>query len=394
MKPTARPRPPTLRTIALCFALALPAAARADIDIGVIVSVTGPAASLGQPAENTVKLWPKAIAGHKLNLTIINDASDPTESSKAAARLISEHKVDVIVGPSLTPNSVAAMEVAGRNRTPIIALGGSGVIVEPQEGPRTWAFKMPAPEALSVATVLDHMVARQVKRVGAIAVTTSYGEGFLKTLRERAPARGIEVVGVEQYNAADLTVNSQILKLVAAAPDAVYILSFGSPAALPHMELVKRGYKGLIYQTHGVANAQFLKLGGRDVEGSYMAVAPVLVAEQLPDSHPAKPAGVDYVRRYEAQYGPGTRSLFGSTAWTALMWLEAAVPVALQTAAPGTPEFRAALRDALEGMKEIVTPEGMFTMSSTNHNGIDGHAQVLVRVENGAWKLIDAGTAR
>lgn len=389
MKRTAHKPVPALRTVLLGLALALPAAAHADLNIGVILSTTGPAASLGMPAENTVKLWPKEIAGQKVNLTFINDASDPTEASKAANRLISEQKVDVIVGPSLTPNSVAAMEVAGRNQTPIIALGGGGVIVEPQEGPRTWAFKMPAPEALSVNVVLDHMARNKVKRAAAIAVSTSYGESFLQNLRKLAPGREVELVATEHYSAADMSVTSQVLKILATNPDAVYILSFGTPGALPHMELAKRGYKGLIYQTHGVANAQFLKLGGKDVEGSYMAVAPVLVAEQLPETNPTRKAGVDYVRRYEGANGAGTRSLFGSTAWTALMWLEHAVPQAMKTAQPGTPAFRAALRDALEGMKDVVTPEGVFTMSKTNHNGLDQRAQVLVKVENGAWKLVD-----
>lgn len=362
--------------------------ALADLNIGVILSTTGPGASLGIPADNTVKLWPSEIAGQKVRLTIVNDNTDPTEASKAANRLVNEQKVDVIVGPSLTPNSVAAVEVAGRSQTPVIALGGGGVIVEPQEGPRKWAFKMPAPEALSVNVVLDHMVKNKVKNVAALAVSTSYGEGFLKTLRNLAPSRGISVVAAEQYSSSDMSVSAQILKMLSTNPDAIYILSFGTPGALPQFELVKRGYKGLVYQTHGVANAQFLKLGGKDVEGAYMAVAPVLVAEQLPDNHPTKKLGVEYVKRYESQNGPGSRSLFGSTAWTALLWLEATVPTALKKAKPGTPEFRAALRDALEGMKEVVTPEGVFNMTPTNHNGIDERAQVLVRIEGGTWKLV------
>lgn len=372
----------------LLLGACLVAPVRADLNVGVILSTTGPGASLGIPAENTVKLWPAEIAGQKVNLTLLNDNTDPTEASKAANRLVTEQKVDVIVGPSLTPNSVAALEVAGRNQTPIIALGGGGVIVEPQEGPRKWAFKMPAPEALSVNLVLDHMARNKVRNAAAIAVTTSYGEGFLKTFRSLAPARNIAIVAAEQYNSADMSVTSQILKILAANPDAVYIFSFGTPGALPQIELARRGYKGLVYQTHGVANGQFLKLGGKDVEGGYMAVAPVLVAEQLPDTHPTRKAGMDYVKRYEAAHGAGSRSLFGSTAWTALLWLEAAVPQALKKAKPGTAEFRAALRDALEGMKEVVTPEGVFSMSPANHNGIDERAQVLVRIEGGSWKLV------
>jgi branched-chain amino acid transport system substrate-binding protein len=152
--------------------------------------------------------------------------------------------------------------------------------------------------------------------------------------------------------------------------------------------LVKRGYKGAIYQTHGVANADFLRIGGKDVEGAYMAVAPVLVAEQLPPNNPMRKQGVEYVTQYESKYGPNTRSQFGSTAWTALNWLQATVPVARRKAQPGTLEFRQALRDALENMSEVVSPEGIFNMSAANHNGLDARSQVMVRIDGGKWKLV------
>jgi len=361
--------------------------AHADINVGVILSLTGPAASLGKPAENTIKLWPATIAGQKVHLTVLNDNSDPAEASRQASKLITEDKVDVIVGPSLTPSSISAVEVAGRNATPIIALGGGNVIVEPQQGPRKWAFKMAAPESISVQKVIDHMVARKIRNVALMAVTTSYGEGFLNAFKAQAPAAGIHITDVERIGAKDVSTTSQVLKVMSGKPDAVYIFSFGTPGATPHIELVKRGYKGLIYQTHGVANADFLRVGGKDVEGAYLAVAPVLVAEQLPESDPTKKSGVEYVTKYEGKYGAGTRSLFGSTAWTALKWLQATVPVALKKAQPQTAEFRQALRDALENMKEVVSPEGVFNMSPTNHNGLDARGQVMVKIENGKWVL-------
>lgn len=363
------------------------ASAQADITVGVILSTTGPAASLGQPAENTVKLWPDSIAGEKLRVIVLNDASDPTEASRQASKLITEEKVDVIVGSSVTPPSIAIVEVAGNAATPVIALGGGNAIIEPQEGARTWAFKMPAPEKLSVQRALEHMASHGVKTVGAIAVSTSYGNGFLNSFNEQAKEHGITISGVERYGAQDLGVTAQILRLTAAKPDAIYILSFGTPAYLPQAELAKRGYQGKVYQTHGVANADFLRVGGKSVEGTLLAVAPVLVAEQLPDTDPTKKAGVNYVTQYEGKYGAGTRSLFGSTAWTALNWLEASVPVALKEAKPGTPEFRKALRDALENMKEVVSPEGVFNMTKQDHNGIDSRGQVMVTIEDGKWKL-------
>lgn len=384
-----RSLPTTVRRLSAALSLAaLCAPALADLHIGVILSTTGPGASLGIPAENTVKLWPTEIGGHKVRLTVLNDNTDPTTASKNAAKLVSEDQVDVIVGPSLTPPSLAAVEVAAQGRTPIISLAGGGAIVEPQDGPRRWAFKMSPPEAIAVNLVLDHMVRNQAKTVAAIAIATSYGEGYIKALERLAPAKGIKVVGVERYNQTDQTVTSQILKLTATQPDAVYIFSAGTPGALPQIELNRRNYKGRVYQTQGVANADFLRVGGKEVEGAYMTVGPVLVAEQLPDTSPMKKPAMDYVARYEARHGAGSRSLFGASAWTAMMWLDTAVPQAAKKAAPGTAEFRAALRDALEGLKGTVTPEAVYTMSDKDHNGVDERAQVMVRIEAGTWKLV------
>jgi branched-chain amino acid transport system substrate-binding protein len=199
----------------------------------------------------------------------------------------------------------------------------------------------------------------------------------------------VKIVAVEKYAQTDQSTTAQVLKVMAANPDAVYIFSAGTPGALPHIELVKRGYKGLIYQTQGVANADFLRVGGRDLEGGLMTVAPVQVAEQLPDSNPVKKIGVDYVKRYEAKHGAASRSLFGATAWDAQRWLDAAIPVAMKKAKPGTPEFGLALRDAIEGLKEFVGAQGVFNLSDKDHNGVDSRSQVMVRIEGGQWKLVN-----
>ncbi|VTU24426.1 leucine ABC transporter subunit substrate-binding protein LivK [Variovorax sp. SRS16] len=376
---------PKLAALAAAMAFAL--AAHADINVGVMVSTTGPGATLGIPEANTTRLWPTEIAGQKLNVTILNDESDTTTAAKNATKLTSENKVDVIVGPSLTPTSLSALDIAAQARTPMISLAGGGAIIDPPDGPRRWAFRMAPPESIAVSLALDHMVAQGVKKVGVIALATSFGEGYTKTLEKMAPAKGIQVVAVERYNQTDTSVTSQTLRLLSAQPDAVYVMSSGTPGALPPIELSKRGFKGSIYQTQGVANADFLRVGGKGVEGGYMTVGPVLVAEQLPDSSVLKKPALDYVKRYEAANGTGSRSLFGASAWTAVMWLEAAVPQALKKAKPGTVEFRTALRDALESMKEVVTPEAVFSMSETNHNGSDQRSQVLVRIVDGAWKL-------
>lgn len=362
---------------------------RADVNVGVIVSTTGPGASLGIPAQNTVKLWPTEIGGQKLVVTLLNDESDATVAARDAARLIAENKVDVIVGPSLTPTSLAVLPTAGQSGTPMISLAGGGTIIDPPEGARRWAFRMAAPETVAVGLALDNMLSLGVKKVGVIALGTSFGESYTKVLERMAPARGVQVVGIERYNQTDTSVTAQTLRLLAAQPDAVYVMSSGTPGALPQIELAARGFKGPVYQTQGVANADYLRIGGKSVEGGYMTVGPVIVAEQLPDSSVLKKPALDFVKRYEAANGANSRSLFGASAWTAFEWLKYAVPVAMTKAQPGTPEFRTALRDALETMKDVVTPEAVFTTTPGNHNGADQRSQVLVRIVNGTWKLVD-----
>jgi len=386
--PTNRP---SRRIARLALALVLGAVAPialAEIHIGVILSTTGPAASLGIPEEQAIKLWPGEIGGEKVRFTILNDGSDTTTATKNAQRLISEDKVDLIIGASVTPTSLAVVEIAGNAQVPVISLAGGGAIVLPQDGPRKWAFKLSPTEPISIGLVLDHLQKiGKGKSVATIGIATSYGDGFLKAFEAIAPQRGFKIVASEKYNQTDPSVTAQILKIVATNPDAVYIFAAGTPGALPQIELAQRGYKGLVYQTQGVANNDFLRVGAKSLEGGYMTVAPVLVAEQLPDSNPVKKAAVDFVQRFEKAQGPNSRSLFAATAWDALLIVDQASREALKKARPGTPAFRAALRDAIEGLRDFVGSEGVYTMSASDHNGVDARSQVMVKIENAGWKL-------
>ncbi len=370
---------------AASFALTGPA--RADIHIGVTLSLTGPGASLGIPAENALKLWTADMAGQKVHFTVLNDATDSTTATKNTQKLISEDKVDLVLGSSVTPSSLAVVETAGQAGVPVISMAGGGAIVLPQEGPRKWAFKLAPTEQISVGMVMDHLLKNKGKTLATIGAANSYGDGFLKVTEQLAAAKGVKLVGSEKYAPTDQSVTAQVVKILAANPDAVYILSSGTPGALPQIELAKRGYKGLVYQTQGVANNDFLRVGGKDLEGGYMTVAPVLVAEQLPDANPVKKPAVEFVQRFEGKYGPGSRSLFAATMWDALLIAQQAAGVAIRKAQPGTPEFRSAMRDAIEGTKEFVGSQGVFNMSPSDHNGVDQRAQVMVRIEGGTWKF-------
>ena len=374
-----------LKVTAVSAALLTSLSTWADINVGVILSLTGPGASLGIPEEQMIKLWPAELGGQKAKFTILNDNSDTSTAAKSAMRLIAEDKVDLIIGSSTTPTSLAVVEAAGNEKIPVISLAGGGAIVMPQEGVRKWAFKLSPTETISTNRVLEHMVKDKMKTIATISVATSYGDGFLKAVETLAPTKGIKLVASEKYNANDQSVTSQVLKVMTTNPDAVYILSLGTPGALPHIELVQRGYKGRIYQTQGVANADFLRVGGKSLDGSFITVAPVLVGDQLPDSSPIKKIAVDFLKKSDAAVGAQNRSLFGATAWDALLIADQATRNALKTSKPGTVEFRTAIRDSIEQLKNFVGTEGVYNMSPQDHNGVDERSQVMVKIENGKW---------
>ncbi|MFA7268523.1 MAG: ABC transporter substrate-binding protein [Sterolibacterium sp.] len=361
--------------------------AYADINVGVTVSATGPAASLGIPEKNTFTLMPTTIAGQKINYIILDDASDTTKAVTNAKKLISEDKVDAIIGSTITPNSLAMIDVVAEAETPMIAMAASARIIDPMDAKRRWVFKTPQNDAQMAIAITQHMSKAGIRSVAFIGFSDAYGEGWWNEFSKMAEARKLKIVANERYSRSDTSVTGQVLKLIAANPDAVLIAGSGTPAALPQKSLKEKGYKGTIYQTHGVANNDFLRVGGKDVEGTWLPAGPVLVASQLPDSNPLKKSASEYVKKYEAAHGAGSVSTFGAHAWDAGLLLANAVPIALKKAKPGTKEFRTALRDALETTKELPGAHGMFNMSTSDHLGFDQRAYVMVQIKDGKWKL-------
>ena len=375
----------TLLALASTAAL-FAASAQADINVGVTVSATGPAASLGIPEKNTIGLMPTTIAGQKINYIVLDDASDTTAAVSNTRKLISEHKVDVVVGSTVTPNSLAMIDAVVEGSTPMISMAASARIVEPMDAKKRWVFKTPQNDIMMALAIVQHMAAAGVKTAAFIGFADAYGEGWFNEFSKIAAVKGVQIVASERYNRTDTSVTGQVLKLIAAKPDAILIGGSGTPAVLPQKTLKERGYAGKFYQTHGVANNDFLRVGGKDVEGTFLPSGPVLVAAQLPADHPVKKSALDYIAKYEAAFGKGNVSTFGGHAWDAGLLLQAAIPVALKKAQPGTPAFRAALRDALEGVKELPAAHGVFSMSPTDHLGLDQRARVMVKIEGGAWK--------
>jgi len=375
------------KKLALAQAVALVLAAGsawAEITIGVSVSATGPAASLGIPEKQTFALLPATIGGEKVKYIVLDDATDPSTAVKNARKLTSEDKVDALIGSTATPTSAAILEVAFESKTPQISMAPFAPAAEKA----AWVFMTPQNFNQMAIAIAAHMAANGIKTVGFIGYADAYGELWLKAMQDAATAKGITVSVVERYQRNDTSVTGQALKLMAAKPDAILIAGSGTPAVLPQSTLTERGYKGKFYQTHGIANRDFLRVGGKIVEGTIFPVGPMLLAEQLPDSHPSKKPALEYIKLYEAANGANSRSTFGGHGWDAYLLLNRAVPEAMKKATPGSAEFRAALREALENVKELPAVHGVFNMSAKDHNGFDGRAAIMATVENGDWKLL------
>ncbi len=375
-----------LALAAFAASLALPVAA-ADLTVGFSICATGPAASLGIPTKNTVALLPPTIAGLKVSYVVLDDATDPTAAAKNVRKLTSETAVDVIVGSNSTPASLAMIDVAAESGTPMISLAAGKSIIAPMDAKRRWIFKAPQNDELMAGAVVEHMVSKGVKRAAFIGFSDAYGEGWWNEFSKAAQAAGIQIVANERYARPDTSVGGQILKIVATSPDAVLIGASGTPAALPQKTLVERGYRKLVYHTHGVATADFLRVGGKDVEGAYLPLGPAVLAAQLPPEHPSKAVSLDFIGRYEKANGTGSFSAFASHAWDAGLLLQAAVPVALKKAKPGTKEFREALRTALESITALRATQGVYDVTPENHQGLDKRARVMAQIQGGTWKL-------
>jgi branched-chain amino acid transport system substrate-binding protein len=368
-------------TVAAAAALLASAAALADVKIGVTLSLTGPASGLGIPVGNQFKLFPQTIAGEKIQLIVLDDASDPGKGVTNARRFVTDDRVDIVFGGSITTVSAAVAPVAAEAKTTQISIAPVGV---PPDQER-WVFRLPQGFSVMAHPIVEHMKKAGVKTVGFLGYTDAYGESWLKEFVDQGEKAGIKIVATERFARSDTSVTPQALKLVSARPDAMLVVASGSGAAMPHKTLVERGFKGRIYQTHAAATPDLVRIGGKDVESGLVVSGPAVVAEQLADSHPSKAVAVDFVTKYEAAYGKGSRNQFAGHAYDARIMLEKALPVALKRAKPGTPEFRAALRDAVEGMGRTIFSHGVMNWTKDDHWGYTNETGVMLKVVNGQF---------
>jgi branched-chain amino acid transport system substrate-binding protein len=369
--------------MAVLAAACLASSAYADINIGVSFPLTGAASSMGIPLSNQVKLWPQQMGGEKLNVVVLDDATDPAKGAQNAQKFITSN-VDLVVGSVVTPISAAMAQSLNEAQIPQFSLGP--FVTAPGKDP--WSFRLVHGYDIMAKGILDHMKKSNVKTLGFLGYSDAYGEGWLTELNKQlASAGGPQLVDVERFARTDQSVSAQALKLTQANPDAILVVASGGGAALPHRALIERGYKGHIYQTHAAAGKDLIRLGGKDVDGAFVIAAPSVVAEQLPASNASKPSALEYVQSYETAYGAGTRASFSASAYDVQKILQIVIPKALKTAKPGTQAFRTALRDAVEQLGSVPVSNGVLNFSKDNHWAYGPTSPVMLRVVNGEWKV-------
>jgi branched-chain amino acid transport system substrate-binding protein len=355
-----------------------------DITVGVILATTGPGSAVGIPARNALALWPAEIAGHKLKPILQDDRSDPSSATAIARRMASDDRVDLIVGGSLTPSSLALTAVAGETEVPFLTLSPT-VLTEKNSA---WSFNLPPLTDLMSSAIFEHMDQARVKSVGFIGFSDVWGDQWLGELKKYAARTGVKITAEERYGRADTSVSGQVLRLIASRPDVILVGGTSSAAGLVQKALVDNNFKGQIYHTHGAATRDFLRIAGKDGEGAIAPAGPSTVAEDLPDNNLTKAPGVAFTRAYEEKNGPATRTPFAAHMYDSSLVMQKAIPVALKTAQPGSKEFRAALKQALESVRDLPASQGVFNYSAMNHNGLDQRSRVLVVVKDGAWKYL------
>jgi branched-chain amino acid transport system substrate-binding protein len=374
-----------LSAAVIAAALALPAlpatAQTSEITIGISISTTGPAAALGIPERNALEFVPKEIAGVPLKLIVLDDGGDSTNATTNARRFVTESKADIIMGSSTTPPTIAVSNVA--NEAGIPHFGLSPFPITPER--TKWSVDMPQPVPIMGKVLYEHMKAHNIKTVGYIGYSDSYGDLWFNDFKNQGIPMGMTLVDEERFARPDTSVAGQVLKLVAANPDAILIGASGTAAALPQSALRERGYKGLIYQTHGAASMDFIRIAGPAAEGVIMAAGPVMSPETQPDSALTKKPGLALNTAYEAKYGPNSRSQFAGHSYDSFEVLKRVIPTALKTARPGTPEFREAIRQAFLSEREIAASQGVYNWTEKDRSGLDDRSRIILTVKDGKY---------
>lgn len=360
------------------------ASAADPIKVGAIISATGPASFLGDPEKKVLELYADrvnqagGVAGRPVQLTIYDDGGAADKAASFTKRLIESDKVDVIVGGTTTAATMAAAPLVERGEIPFISLAGAVVIVEPV---KKWVFKTPHTDRMAAEKVMDDLKKRGLTKLALLSEDSGFGKSGREQTLIVAKERGIELVADETYGAKDTDVTAQLTKIRNnAAAQAVLVFGLGQGPAVVTKNYRQLGIALPLYQSHGVASKEYIRLAGGAAEGVRLPAAGLVVASQLPDSDPQKKVVVEFTKVYEEAFSSEV-STFAGHAYDGLM-------IALDAVKRAGGTDKAKLRDAIEQTKGYVGTGGTVTMSAKDHMGLSLDAFHMVEVKQGDWALV------
>ena len=374
-----------LAAVAATFALLSGAAvAQEPIKIGAFLAVTGPAASLGDPEQKTLELYvgkinaAGGVLGRKLQLVSYDSAGDAEKARTFAKRLIEQDKVDVIVGGTSTGETMAVIPLVETAQIPFISLAGAVVIVEPV---KKWVFKTPHTDRMACEKIFIDMQARKLSKIALISGPGGFDKSMRAECLKLNKKYGIDVIADETYGGGDTDMTAQLTKIKnTAGVQAVLNPGFGQGPAIVTKNYGQLGITLPLYQSHGVASKEFIKLAGAAAEGVRLPGAALLVADSLPASDPQRSVAVAYKNEYESHFKSDI-STFGGHAYDGLM-------IAIEAIKRAGSTDKAKVRDAIEATRGFVGVDGTFTMSPTDHMGMDLSAFRMLEVKGGNWTLV------
>lgn len=358
-----------------------------EIKVGFVTSMSGPVSSLGIPYSKGLAAGRQAISridGNPIAAIELDDASDPSAAARNARKLAVENNVDILIGSAGSPAALAMAAVAHELQVPLISIANAN----PTGEMGRWTVTVPQPAPLMVGATVEHMKKTGVKSIGYIGFSDAWGDLVYDALLKTTQGSQITILTNERYARPDASVTGQALKIIAAHPDVVVTGGSGTPGALPHIALVERGFRGQAYGTHAIINPDFVRVGGKNVEGVIAPSGPVVVAEQLPASNPIRKVAMDFRKDYETANKEATYNAFSAYSYDAWLIFADAAKRALRDAKPGTPKFRAVLRDALTSTKELVGTHAVYNFTPDSRYGADERSRVLVQLKEGKWTLL------
>lgn len=361
--------------------------AHAEMRVGFVTSLSGAASTIGIPYGKGVAAayeYIDKVSGEKIKLIQLDDGSDPSAATRNARKLIEEDKVDVLIGTASAPSTIAMAAVAKELKVPFLAI--APIKPDAVKGGEQWTIAVPQPASLLISIVADRIKRDGASKIGYIGYSDAWGDLVYGGATAAQKAGKLTLTTNERYARTDTSVTGQVLKIISTKPDGVLLGASGTQGALPALTLAQYGFKGKLYGTVALINPDFIRVGGKAVEGIQVTASPIIVAEQLPDSSPFKKIGLAFRKAYQKANNAPTTDVFSAYAFDAWLLMTNAAEQATKHAKAGTQDFRKVLMDALLHTKELAGTSAVYNYKPDDVYGADERSLVIVKLVGGKWQ--------